>query len=72
MSYHQETTLTVYHFIQAYYQENRKSPTIREIASACYVSVGTVFRHLDKLELMGYIQREPNQARSIILLRSEG
>lgn len=71
MNHPSGTTQTIYDFIRAYYQENRKSPTIREIASACYVSVGTVFRHLDRLEMLGYIQREPNQARSIVLLKEE-
>lgn len=35
------------------------------------MSIGTVFRHLDRLEMTGYIQREPNQARSIVLLKEE-
>ncbi len=72
MNHPQDTTQAVYDFIRAYYRENRKSPSIREIASACYVSVGTVFRHLDRLEMKGYIQREPNQARSIVLLKEDG
>jgi len=72
MNHPQDTTQAVYDFIRAYYRENRKSPSIREIASACYVSVGTVFRHLDRLEMLGYIQREPNQARSIMLLKEDG
>jgi DNA-binding MarR family transcriptional regulator len=61
----------IYSFIKTYREENRKSPTIREIASACFVSVGTVIRYLDKLELTGRIQREPNQARSIILVEEQ-
>lgn len=68
MSRSAETTQSIYMFIQTYYKENRKSPTIREIASGCYVSVGTVIRHLDKLEVLGRIEREPNQARSIVLV----
>lgn len=71
MNHQQETTQAIYDFIRAYYRENRKSPSIREIASACYMSVGTVFRHLDRLEMTGYIEREPNQARSIVLLKEE-
>jgi DNA-binding MarR family transcriptional regulator len=66
-----EHTEAIYSFIKTYREKNRKSPTIREIASACFVSVGTVIRYLDKLELTGRIQREPNQARSIILVEEQ-
>lgn len=71
MTRSQETTQLVQVFLQEYIDEYRKSPTIREIATGCFVSVGTVMRHLDKLEATGLIEREPNQARSIILLRCE-
>lgn len=65
------TTDIIYKFIQTYQENNRKSPTICEIASGCFVSVGTVIRHLDKLEIMRRIEREPNQARSIIILTED-
>ncbi len=63
-----KTTEAVYEFIKTYHEEHRKSPTIREIASGCFLSVGTIMRYLDKLEMMERIQREPHQARSIVLL----
>lgn len=46
------------------------SPSIREIASECFVSVGTVIRHLDYLEYAQLISRIPGQARSIRLVNS--
>lgn len=68
MSLNDNNTETIYDFIKTYQEKNRKSPTIREIALGCFVSVGTVIRHLDKLEAMGRIEREPYQARSIVLV----
>lgn len=62
-----ETTESVYQFIKGYHELHRKSPTIREIASGCFISVGSVMRHLDRLEMSTLIEREPNQARSIVL-----
>lgn len=62
------TTESVYQFVKAYHTEHRKSPTIREIADGCFIAIGSVIRHLDRLEMSGRIQREPNQARSIVLL----
>jgi len=67
----QKTTQSIHEFLLEYIDEHRKSPTIREIAAGCFVSVGTVMRHLDKLEAADLIEREPNQARSIILLGCE-
>jgi DNA-binding MarR family transcriptional regulator len=58
----------VYKFIKKYCEDTHKSPTIREIASGCFISVGSVIRHLDRLEIMQCIEREPDQARSIVLL----
>lgn len=71
MNRSQKTTQSIHEFLQKYTDEHRKSPTIREIATGCFVSVGTVMRHLDKLEAIGFIEREPNQARSIVLLQYE-
>lgn len=65
-----ETTEIVYSFIRSYHQDHHKAPTIREIAEGCFVSVGTVIRHLDRLEILERIQRDPNQARSIVLLKA--
>lgn len=64
-------TETVYQFIKSYHDECHKSPTMREIAAGCFIAIGSVIRHLDRLEMSGRIQREPNQARSIVLLETK-
>jgi len=63
------TTESVYEFVKMYHADYHKSPTMREIAAGCFIATGSVIRHLDRLEMSGYIQREPNQARSIVLLK---
>lgn len=65
----QETTNTVYNFIVDYRKTHRKSPTVREIAKGCYLSTGSIMRHVDWLEAKGRIEREPNQPRSIVLTK---
>jgi SOS-response transcriptional repressor LexA len=64
-----ETTETIYRFLEDYADEHGGSPTVREIAAGCFVSVGTVMRHLDRMENLGWISRQPGKARSIRLLR---
>lgn len=61
-------TNTVYDFIHDYFAENGFSPTLREIANACYMSTTTVVRYLDKLCAAGRISRELQKPRSIALL----
>lgn len=63
------TTQSVYQFICRYKDRKSLSPSLREIANACYISVSSVIRHLDRLEAWGYIERKPNTARAIVLLR---
>lgn len=63
-----DMTETIYDFIREFITERKISPSLREIADACYIGHSTVIRHLDKLEADGRITREPNTARSIILL----
>jgi len=53
--------------IYTYIEEKGIAPTQREIATACFVSNGTVLRHLDRLEMWGYIQRVPGASRNIVL-----
>jgi repressor LexA len=66
-----ETTETVYNFICAYVEQHSYPPTIRAIASGCYINVSTVLRHLDRLETWGWISREPGVARGIRVLPRE-
>lgn len=60
-------TLQVYEVIRDYWQTKGMSPTLREIANSCYASHTTILRHLDRLEGMGWIVREPGKSRSIRL-----
>jgi DNA-binding MarR family transcriptional regulator len=61
----------VYCFISNYIQENSSSPTLREIADACYLGRSTTYRFLDKLEAQGRIFREEGKARNIRLPKPE-
>ncbi|MAU09963.1 MAG: hypothetical protein CL607_09100 [Anaerolineaceae bacterium] len=63
----QPITRKVYIFVRDYIHDNRRSPTLREIGNACYISHTSVIRHLDKLEGMGWLEREPNMPRSMRL-----
>jgi repressor LexA len=65
---HNTDTEQIFVFIKKYIDEIGYSPSLREIASGVYLSVSSVLRHLDKLEAWGWITRDPNKARSIIVL----
>jgi SOS-response transcriptional repressor LexA len=60
-------TLEVYRFIRDYLEEEKRSPSIREIGDGCFVGHTTILTHLARLEGMGWIEREMNMARSIRL-----
>lgn len=62
---------SVYNFIFEFTGEHGFSPTLREIAKGCYLGRSTVLRCLDKLEFQGKISREPNKARSIVLIEED-
>ena len=61
----------IYTFIRSYIAQHGYSPSVREIACACYASVGTVARYLDKLEAQGRITRVPGQPRTTRLTGDE-
>ncbi len=61
------TTRTIYEFIRDYLKTERRSPAQREIGDGCYIAHTSVLTHLARLEGMGWIEREPNIARSIRL-----
>ena len=61
-------TTAVYAFVSAYIQEQGYAPSLREIAAACGIGMGTALRHLDRLEARGQITRVSHQPRSISLL----
>jgi repressor LexA len=64
-----ETTTSIYRFIEQHIQERGYSPTLREIAVGCYLTAAGVMPHLDKLEQSGYVIRDFNMARTIRLLK---
>ncbi len=55
-------------FIKAYIAERGYSPSFREIANGIGVSVGTIQRFLNALEVRGLVIRNANEARSIQLM----
>ena len=57
----------VYDFVSSYICEHASSPSLREIADACYLGTSTTYRFLDKLEAQGRIFREPGKSRNIRL-----
>lgn len=61
------TTLAVYTFIRAYLEKEGYPPSLREIATGCFIGRSTLYRHLDRLETLGCLIRQPGQARSLSL-----
>lgn len=59
-----ETTQAVYLFVWTYYQSRGFAPTQQEIADACYIVRSGVTRHLDRLTIWNWIEREAGKARS--------
>jgi SOS-response transcriptional repressor LexA len=55
----------VYLYVQAHTSRTGFSPSIREIADGCDLSLNAVFRYLRRLEDQGRVARIPGQARSI-------
>jgi len=58
----------ILNFIENYYKINGSSPSYREIANHCGVSVGTVQDQLESLKKRGTISITPGRARSINLV----
>lgn len=61
----EEMTQRVLSAIQDHQAEHGYPPSIRELASACTVSLNTMYRLLLKLEQHGRIEMTPGQARTI-------
>jgi len=66
-----EMTEGVYTFIRDYIREHRIPPSIREIATGCYIGRSSVVRYLDKLEAQGRLILHPGQARGISLTEDD-
>lgn len=65
-----KTTECAYLYIRDYIAQYGYAPTIRQAADHCYVSSSTMVRHLDKLEALELIAREPGTARGMTLLKN--
>lgn len=60
--------LDVYNFLRDYMTKNNKSPYVREIQKGCGInSYKIALDRLSALEKKGYISRELNKHRSIVL-----
>jgi repressor LexA len=59
-------------FVAGFIEENGYSPSMEEIAEHFrFASLNAVFKHLEALEIRGYLHRDTNRARSIQLSRDE-
>jgi len=59
-------------FITGFIDENGYSPSMEEIAGHFqFASLNAVFKHLEALEIRGYLHRDTNRARSIQLAQED-
>lgn len=54
-------------FILAYTLDNGYPPTLREIGKACHLTKTAVWYHLNRLNDMGIITKQPKRIRGITL-----
>ena len=67
-----DDTARVLDYVRLYISErNGVAPSIREIATGCFISVSQVSTHLEILEAYGVIRRAPGRARAIWLVDKE-
>ncbi len=64
----ESVTESVYNFIADYISQHTYGPSHREIARACFISVGAVGTHLTRLEKQDRIVRDMGVARGIRLV----
>lgn len=59
----------MYHFIGEYVDRHGYPPSIRDIQAGCDISSTSVVDYnLKKMEALGYIRRDPEVSRSIVLV----
>jgi hypothetical protein len=63
-----QTLEDVFAFLCQYNRQFGYSPTLREVAGACYMSRPNMYRYLDQLEAQGRISRDSGIARGITLI----
>lgn len=62
----------VYEAIKKYIEENKISPTVRELCKITgYKSTSTVHDILDRLQDKGYINKRKDSPRSIAIVRED-
>lgn len=71
MTVNQETIDKILDFIKQYTETEGIAPSLKEIASGCYISYGTVVRYLDILQAQGVIKRDANKARSVRIIQQQ-
>lgn len=54
-----------YRFVEKYIEKNIVSPEMSEISKAIDVTVRHTYRIIDELEILGYLKRKGNVARSV-------
>lgn len=67
----EEVVEEVYEYIRDYMREHKFAPSMRNISAGCHMSLSSVIRYLDRLEIQGRIRRELNTPRSIVLTDEE-
>jgi repressor LexA len=66
------TRLRILNFIRKFFDERGYAPTVRDIARGCNISTPSVVQHhLNTLERQGYIHRDPEVFRSILLVEKK-
>jgi len=63
-----QTLEDIFTFLCEYDRQFGYSPTLREVAEACYMSRPNMYRYLDQLIAQGRISRDSGIARGITLL----
>lgn len=67
-----QKTRKIYEFVKEAVRANGMPPTLKEIGKAFgMTSVSSVHKHVEKMELQGWIKRVPNVSRGIRIVEQE-
>jgi len=65
-----DTQVKYLEFIARYIKENGYAPTLRDFLEGFnYTSTNGVQEMLDRLQQLGYIKRDPNKARTLVITK---
>jgi DNA-binding MarR family transcriptional regulator len=67
-----ETLEAMFAYICKQHHDTSFPPSLRELADTFYMSTATVIRHLERMEGLGWVARDPGKARGITLIRTCG